>query len=221
MSYLFSSVGKKYIMALTGIPLILFVTIHMIGNLQIFLGANAINKYAATLQNLGGLLWVARGSLIMLFLAHAFFSATLQIQNTMARPIGYKKNDTIVATFSSRTMIYSGLIIVAYLVFHIMHFTTKSVDVSFMALVDDQGRHDVYQMMILGFSNIYVCIAYFVAIFLLASHLKHGASSFFQSLGLNNPKYNCLTKCVGPVIAIIVFIGYGIVPLAVLLKWIN
>lgn len=219
--FLCSSLGKKYIMAITGLGLMGFVVAHLLGNLQIFIGAEAINNYAQKLKDLGGLLWVARIGLIGLFVGHAVTAAQLSIENKKARPIAYQNPSTIKATLSSRTMIISGLVVLSYLIYHILHFTIHCADPSFSALVDAQGRHDVYRMIVLGFSNTAVSVAYIVAMFFLAAHLKHGASSVFQSLGLNNSKFRCLTEWFGPVFSAIVFLGYGSIPFSVWMGWVR
>lgn len=213
--FLSSSLGKKYIMALSGLGLIGFVFAHLLGNLQIFAGPEVLNNYAQKLKDLGPLLWVARIGLIGLFVAHAVTAAQLSIENKQARPVGYQNPSTIKATLTSRTMLISGLVVLAYVIYHLLHFTCHKVDPSFAALVDAQGRHDVYRMLILGFSHPAVSISYIVAMFFLAAHLKHGASSVFQSLGLNTPKYSRLTKWFGPILAGVVFFGYSIIPLCV------
>jgi succinate dehydrogenase / fumarate reductase, cytochrome b subunit len=217
-SYITSSVAKKYIMALTGIPLMLFIFGHMLGNLQIFIGADALNNYAATLQGLGGFLWVIRITLFALFITHAILSSILYVENKIARPVSYHKPATVVATLTSRTMIITGLIVVCFLVFHIFHYTVQSVDPSFKHLFDSQGRHDVYTMLIQGFSNSSITSIYLLGVVLLGAHIHHAASSALQSLGLMNHKYAKVLNIIGPIMGIIVAVGYAVVPLCVLFK---
>lgn len=212
-----SSLAMKFIMALTGIALIGFVVTHMLGNLQIFLGAEKLNHYGETLEELGGLLWIARISLLAIFVLHIYLGFRLKIMNKIARPESYAKEDTIQASLSSRTMILTGLMILFFVIYHLMHYTFCKINPEFLTLTDNQGRHDIYRMMILGFSNKYVSATYIAAIFMLAMHLYHGASSMFQSLGLNNAKYKKFTCCVGPILSVVIFVGYVSIPVAVML----
>lgn len=221
LSFLNSSLGKKYVMAITGLMLIGFVIAHLAGNLQVFIGREAINNYGQSLKDLGGLLWVARIGLIVVFILHMVTALQLKMQNKQARPVAYQSPGTMVATLSSRTMALSGMAIFAYLVYHLAHFTLHKTNPEFAGMIDTQGRHDVYQMVITGFSNVPVTITYVIAMFLLAAHLWHGASSVFQSLGLNSGKYRAYTRLVGPLLATVVFIGYVSIPVAVYLEFLR
>jgi len=203
-------------MALTGLALMGFVLIHMLGNLQVFAGAEALNSYSHALEDLGPLLWVARIGLLVTFFLHLYLAIVLTKENRSARPVQYRYKDTIKATLTSRTMILSGLVILAYIIYHLMHFTFRTADPSLANLKDISGHHDVYRMVILGFSNLYVSLTYLVALVFLAAHLHHGASSVVQTLGLNCPKWKKFTRFIGPVIATIVLVGYGSIPIAVL-----
>lgn len=219
--FLKSSLGLKYIMAITGFACIGFILVHMLGNLQIFSGPEAINAYGAALQHLGKILWVARITIVSLFLLHIFVSIRLKFMNGAARPNGYSFSNTVKATITSRTMIYSGIMIFCFVTFHILHFTLNQIDPSFTHMTDAQGRHDVYRMLITGFSNPYAAGIYVIAILLLAGHVHHAASSMFQSLGVNNKKYSAITAVVGPALAVIVGIGYCSIPISVFLGWIH
>lgn len=215
-SFLTSSVGRKWIVGLTGVGLVAFVTGHMIGNLQIFLGQEAINKYAAFLQGLGELLWLIRFGLLALVVAHIYFTIQLTIENRKARPVKYAVTGYRTSTRASRTMIVSGLILVCFIVFHILHYTAQTIDPSFADLHDAQGRHDVYRMMILGFKNVWASAFYIVGMFLLCQHLGHGIASFAQTLSLKTKSLTTFWTKIGPVWAWAVFVGYVIIPVAVL-----
>lgn len=215
-SFLSSSVGRKWIVGLTGVGLVAFVTGHMIGNLQIFLGQEAINKYAAFLQGLGELLWVIRFALLATVVAHIYFTIQLTIENRKARPVKYAVNGYRASTTASRTMIVSGLILLCFIVFHLLHYTAHKVDPSFADLHDAQGRHDVYRMMILGFKNVWASGFYIVGMFLLCQHLGHGIASFAQTLSLKTKSLTTFWTKIGPVWAWAVFAGYVIIPVAVL-----
>ncbi|HVF70196.1 MAG TPA: succinate dehydrogenase cytochrome b subunit [Chthoniobacterales bacterium] len=217
-SFYRSSVGKKMIVALTGVVLIAFVVGHLLGNLQIFLGPEWVNAYAEKLRHLGPVLWVIRGFLLINVLVHIFFTISLAIDNRRARPAGYKKKEHVKATFASRSMALSGLIVLAFILYHIAHFTVRVTDPRFLLLkADPLNRYDVYSMMVYGFQNYVVSGFYVVAMFLLALHLSHGTSSFFQSLGLNDQKLTPRLATAGRVFAWLIFAGYTSIPVAVLL----
>ena len=216
-----SSIGAKYVMAVSGVALVGFVLAHMAGNLQVFLGWEKLNAYAAFLKSLGSLLWVARGGLLLAALAHVVSGLRLAWLNKQARPVRYRKQTSMHTNVFARTMAVSGLIVLAFLVFHLLHFTLGVTNPQDYSLEDPLGRHDVYSMVVRGFQNPLVAGSYIVAMALLAMHLTHGASSMFQSLGLNHPKYNGLFHKVGPAIGVIVFLGNVSMPVAVLLGFIQ
>jgi len=213
-----SSVGKKIIVALTGIILILFVIGHLLGNLQIFLGPDWVNGYAEHLRKLGPLLWMIRGVLLATVIIHIYVTIWLAIDNRRARPEGYVEKEYVKATFASRHMVMSGVIILAFLIYHLAHFTVRVTDPRFLLLKNDPlNRYDVYSMMVYGFQNIFVSAFYVLGMFLLALHLSHGSSSFFQSLGLNNKRLTPRLALSGRIFAWAIFIGYTSIPVAVLL----
>jgi succinate dehydrogenase / fumarate reductase cytochrome b subunit len=218
-----SSLGKKYIMALTGFALFAFVIAHMAGNLQIFLGRDAINSYAAFLKSRPALLWGARIGLLAVALLHVTAAVQLAIQNRRARPTGYDDNKVVASSFASRTMVISGLIILAFIVYHLMHFTFGTVDPEYLKFADpkDPLRHDVYEMMIAGFSNIYVSLFYILAMGLLLLHLSHGVSSMFQSLGIRRKAYVRGINEFAEIAALILFIGNCSIPIAVMAGWVK
>ncbi len=211
-----SSIGSKVLVALTGIALVLFVLVHMIGNLQMFIGQEAMNNYAVTLRKFGALLWVFRLGLVGIALVHVFMALRLKLQNRAARPVRYSSNHTVQATLASRTMVISGLIILTFAVYHLLHFTLGVTHPEHFALHDAQGRHDVYNMVVYGFQNVLVSGFYVIAMLLLFSHLSHGAASFFQSLGWNSPKCKTAIERFGAVVAWLVCLGFVSVPLGVL-----
>lgn len=211
-----SSIGSKVIMALTGLGLVLFVLIHMTGNLQMFIGQEAMNNYAVTLRKVPLLLWVARLSIIGFFVFHVIDGIRLKLKNRAARPVGYVSKNTVKATLASRTMVISGLIILTFAVYHLLHFTLGVTHPEHFALHDAQGRHDVYNMVVYGFQNVLVSGFYVVALVLLFSHLSHGAASFSQSLGWNRPRCKTALARFGAVVAWLVCLGFVSVPLGVL-----
>jgi len=213
-----SSVGKKMIVAITGIILILFVIGHLLGNLQIFLGPDWINGYSQHLRDLGPLLWAIRLFLLCTVVIHIYVTIRLAIENRRARPEAYIDKEHVKATFASRHMVMSGLIILAFLIYHLAHFTFRETDARFALLEPDPLNHyDVYSMMVYGFQNYLVSGFYILGMWLLALHLSHGSSSFFQSLGLNNRTLTPRLAFGGRVFAWLLFVGYTSIPVAVLL----
>ena len=208
-------------MGLTGFFLFGFVVAHMLGNLQIFLGPEWLNGYAQHLQEIPFLLWPARAFLIISLIVHMVLAIQLAIENKKARPIPYVYQDTVEASLASRTMVFSGLVIFFFVIYHLLHFTFGKTNPDFYDLVDAKGRHDVYSMMVLSYQNIAISAAYLAALFFLFMHLSHGAPRFLQSLGLTNDSRG--TACRAPMIervglglAWIIFIGNCSIPLAVL-----
>ncbi|MGZ4967693.1 MAG: succinate dehydrogenase cytochrome b subunit [Chthoniobacterales bacterium] len=212
-----TSIGKKFIVAVTGIILMLFIIGHLLGNLQIFLGPDWINSYAEHLRALGPLLWAIRLFLLTTVILHIWFTLRLAIDNRLARPERYKKKEHVKATFASRSMVISGLVVFAFILYHLAHFTVRVTDPRFALLkADPLNRYDVYSMMVYGFQNVYVSAFYVIALFLLTLHLTHGASSFLQSLGLNDKKLMPRLAFAGSVFAWLIFLGYTSIPVAVL-----
>jgi succinate dehydrogenase / fumarate reductase cytochrome b subunit len=213
-----SSIGKKMIVALTGVVLMVFVVGHLLGNLQIFLGPEWVNSYAQHLRDLGPLLWLIRASLLATVLVHIYVTIRLAIDNRRARPRDYIEKEHVKASFASRHMVVSGLVVFAFIVFHLLHFTGRKFNPQFPLLKNDPLNHyDVYSMMVYGFQNVYVSAFYVIGLFLLTLHLTHGASSFFQSLGLNNKSLTPRLALGARIFAWLIFIGYTSIPVAVLL----
>lgn len=215
--FLGSGVGAKAIIAVTGLLLTGFVIAHLSGNLLIFAGPEAMNSYAAGLKKLGALLWIARGGLLVTFLVHLWLALKLNIQNRAARPEKYACEKTMVATFASLHMVKTGLLLFAFIAYHLAHYTFRIASDEVNAI----PAEDVYGMMIAGFSNPVVSGFYIFAMAALAMHLCHGVSSAFQSLGLNHHNINVVSDKLGPLVAAIVFVGFSSIPIAVLLGCIH
>jgi len=219
--YFSASVAKKYLMALSGATLVGFVIAHLVGNLQIFLGQEAINRYGNFLQSTSELIWPARIFLLIMLLTHIVTSIQLTLDANAARPVAYAKKEYIKATLASRTMMYSGLLILGFIVYHLLHFTFLRVHPQYSHLTDPKGRHDIYSMMVLSFQQPLICVAYIVPIFFLCAHLSHGISSMFQSLGLNSMKSRRLLSMWGARLAWLIFLGYAMIPISCLLGWVR
>jgi len=211
-----STLGKKYIMALTGVGLFLFVVAHMIGNLQVFLGPDVLNAYAVFLKSKPTLLWGLRLALIIIVFFHILAAVQLTLRNRAARPEKYDLSKPYKASFASRTLVLSGLVLFFFIVYHLMQFTVGLVDPGYLQLRDVNGHHDVYRMTILGFSNKGVVAFYIAAMALLCLHLSHGVGSTFQSIGLKNKKTAIWIDRASKILAVIVFLGNSSMPLAVL-----
>jgi len=208
-------------MAMSGLLLFLFVVAHLAGNLQIFLGHEPINRYGHFLQSNPELIWPARVILLVLLGLHVWAAATLTMQNRSARPIGYARYQPVGSTYASRTMFMSGLIVFVFIVYHILHFTVEVnylnfTGQSFAGFIDPAQRHDIFKMMVVGFSNIWVSGFYILGMALLCLHLSHGASSMFQSVGWKNQLYGPKLDRLARIVAIIIFAGYSSIPVAIL-----
>lgn len=217
-----SSLGKKYIMAISGVVLVGFVIGHLLGNLQIFLGPEVINRYGHFLQTTPELVWPARIGLLVMVILHIAAAITLAQQNRAARPVPYERYEVVAASYASRTMVMSGIIISAFIVYHLLHFTIQVPAINFTGqdfklLEDAKQRHDIYQMMVLGYQRPVVSGFYVLAIALLCLHLSHGVSSMFQSLGFSNQVYEVWLGRLALALAALIFMGYSSIPAAVLL----
>ena len=211
-----SSIGAKVAMAVTGILLVLFIIGHLLGNLLMFAGPEATNAYAKGLKDLGALLWGARIGLLIVFVVHIGSALRLWRLNKAARPQAYTVSDSTVVTYAGRSIVMTGLLVLVFAAYHLLHFTLFVTNPEFAQLHDAQGRHDVYRMVILGFRNTAVTGVYLVSMILLGLHLSHGVTSLFQSLGINNPSYNPIIKRLGPWSGVLVALSFMSIPLAVL-----
>jgi succinate dehydrogenase / fumarate reductase cytochrome b subunit len=216
-----STLGRKYLMAISGMVLVLFIIGHLAGNLQIFLGREAVNSYAAFLKSKPSLLWGARIGLLLMVGLHITVAVKLALENRAARPVRYEIPTAYRASYASRTMLWSGVIIAAFVIYHLLHFTAGLVLADYYQLKDSLGRHDVYGMMVRGFQLPLVSGFYVLAMALLSLHLSHGVSSLFQSLGLKDRTYGPLMDRAALIFAWLVFLGYISIPLAVLFGWIQ
>ena len=206
-----TTVGKKAIMAITGVILFGFVVGHLLGNLQIFLPPERINRYAATLRSHPGLVWTARIILLVSVILHIWSSFQLWLLQRGARPVNYVKKTNINSTYASRTMMWSGPIILAFVIFHLLHLTLGTVHPGGPFDVDN-----VYQNVVTGFQVWPVSLFYIIAMIMLCYHLYHGLWSMFQSLGFSHPVYTPWLKLFAKIVAILIAIGNISIPVAVL-----
>jgi len=220
-SYLASSVGQKILVAITGLSLSLFVIFHMIGNLKMFSGPESVNRYAHFLKHdLGALLWVARGGLLTAFLLHVVITIRLKLRAKAARPVGYAYQRYAQATVASTTMIWTGLVVGAFTLFHLAHYTfawvhdavgpdgqpVNYLDLQYK-LADGKYIHDVYSMVISGFTTPWITVLYLAAQVILFVHLSHGLQSALNTLGLVSKRFSQAAKLLGFTLAGIIFLG--------------
>jgi succinate dehydrogenase / fumarate reductase, cytochrome b subunit len=215
-AFLRSTVGKKMVMAVTGIVLFGFVIAHMLGNLQVYLGAEALNEYGHFLHTFlhGAGIWIVRAVLLASVLLHIWAMGSLTVANRRARPVGYREWKARTATYSSRTMRWSGFFLLAFIVLHLLNLTTGDVHPDFVP-------GDVYRNFVTLFSAVPYAVIYIVATLLLALHLFHGSWSMLQTLGLNHPRYNRLRNVVSIGLAALVVVGNLSFPIAVLAGWVR
>ena len=212
-----SSVGTKFIMAITGCLLFLFILIHLLGNLQLYLGQETFNAYGQSLKDLPTpITWGVRITLIVLVGLHSLSAIRLVRINRAAKPNKYKHAHYNKTSYAARTMIYSGLIIGAFVLYHLAHYTFLWTHPEYALWHDGAGRHDIYRMVIAGFRSPIISLFYLIAVGLLCIHLSHGLSSMFQSLGIQRCTRDFLKKS-GRIIAWIVFLGYASIPISILL----
>jgi succinate dehydrogenase / fumarate reductase cytochrome b subunit len=217
-------VGKKVVMAVTGIVLVGFVLAHMLGNLKIFLGAEAIDAYAVFLRTMGeplfpysALLWGVRIVLLACVALHITAAVQLTRMNWAARPQAYDTKDSIATTYAARTMRWSAVILVLFVVYHLLHLTAGVV--SFQP--GEFRDLSVYHNVVAGFSVWYVSLFYIVAMACLCLHLDHGGWSLLQTLGWNNARTTSALRMLSRGVALVVFLGFVSVPVAVLAGWVR
>jgi succinate dehydrogenase / fumarate reductase cytochrome b subunit len=208
-----SGIGKKAVMAVTGLIGIAYVVGHMVGNLQLFQGPEKINAYAAMLQGpLKSAVWAARIVLLLAVVLHVIAAWQLTRIDRAARPVGYARREPQISTLASRSMRWGGVVLLLFIVFHILHFTTGTVQPApFVA-------GDVYGNMIGGFRIWWVALFYVIAMAALGLHLFHGGWSFARTLGIARPSPRPFRRPVAAALAVIVAAGFAIVPLAVFFR---
>ena len=213
-----TSIGAKAVMAGTGLLLFGFLIAHAAGNLLVFKGRDALNSYAEGLQNLGPALWVMRFGLLAVFIAHVATAIRLNAGNHAARPVRYQKEATTKATWASRYMMLTGMVVLAFVVYHLLHFTFHQFGPRgrmIETLADGSTRTDVYGMVTTGFKSPFISLAYLAAHALLLLHLLHGISSLFQTLGVNSKAAAPLIKKGLPAAAVLVVLAKVSIPLSI------
>jgi len=204
-----SSIGKKAVMAVTGLGMIAFLITHVLGNLQVFAGPLKINEYSAALRRLGPLLWIARGGLLVALILHVVAAYQLTQRKAAARPVGYANQDPQVSTFAARTIRWGGVLLLVFIVLHLLHFTFGTIHPAF-------DHKDVYGNVVAGFQIWWVSLLYVAAMIGLGLHLYHGTWSSIRTLGLTRPSGDPLKRRVAAVLAWTLYLGFSIIPIAVL-----
>jgi len=232
-----TTIGCKILMAVTGLVLVAFVIGHLVGNLQVFSGPDKLNGYAHFLQSLGPLLWTARIGLLLAVVIHIWTATVLTLENHAARPTKYAVKHTIRATLASRAMRWTGYVVLAFILYHLAHFTlglaqadtfqrnlpqgyvmTSEYHIAGFPVVSaGQTVPDVYSMVVLGFQNVVVSIFYIIAVGLLSVHLLHGTDSLFQTLGWRSSRWSGALRKVCVVFVLLYFLGNLAIPGAVLM----
>lgn len=210
-----TSIGQKLVLAGSGLALVGFLLVHMLGNLTIFQGPETMNGYAAWLKG-HPLLWVARAGLISVFLIHITLAIRLAWTNRQSRPVGYyharvNQESTVV----SRYIVLTGLLVLSFLIYHILHFTVGVIQPDHSLFLDANGQHDVYKMVVQSFQVPIVALSYLVAMVILGLHLAHGLGSMFQTFGLFHETYTGLIRLGCIVAASLIVLGNASIPLAI------
>lgn len=217
--FLTSTIGMKALMAVTGLMLFGFVVVHMVGNLQVFLGEHTYNHYAQMLQGNPEIVWIARMALLGAVLAHIFSAISLTMRSKGARPTGYKQSKWLSSSYAVHTMRYGGVVVLAFIVFHLAQFTVAGVGVEGFRHCEWVGNEFTcyaYQNFVAGFQNPAIVAFYVVAQAFLGLHLAHGVWSMLRTLGMSNPRQDALARKAASLFGVVIFMGNAIMPIAVI-----
>lgn len=208
-------VGKKLIMAFTGVFLFFFIIVHLIGNSTILLGPDGINAYTQKLHSVPAFVWLFRLFMITIFSIHVYFGIQLYLQNKQSKPVQYAVKKSLKATFASKNMIWTGISIAVFLTYHLLHFTFRMISVGPLSL-DSLQRPDVYSMVLTGLTEIPSLIIYTLGLAALVLHLSHGIQSLFQTLSIMTENMQtCLIKA-SKTAAVVIFIAYLTIPAVII-----
>jgi succinate dehydrogenase / fumarate reductase cytochrome b subunit len=216
-----SSVGRKIIMAVTGIVLVGFVCVHLLGNSSMFIGADAINAYAQKLHSLGPFVWVFRLIMLVAFALHIAFGIQLTLENKAATPEANVQVKRLKTGFGAETMIVSGLVMLAFVIYHLLHFTVRVTNPEIYVPLGGDGMVDVYFMVVNGFKSVLPVIVYLAGMLFLFLHVSHGFQSLFQTLGLSNDKSLPATGMVSKLVGYVLLLGYIAIPLSIVFGYIK
>ncbi len=215
MQLLSNTVGRKVLMGVTGLIMVLFVVVHLLGNTSIFAGPDGINAYAEKLHGLGPFVWAFRLFLGAVLALHVIFGLLLTLENWGANPNRYAVKKMLKATFASETMIWTGLLLLSFLVYHLLQFTVR-VTPDVVLGVDMEGRIDVFTMVRSSLRILPISLIYIAAMVTLYLHLSHGIQSIFQSIGLSNDKTLPQYTALGMALSVLFLVGYSAIPILIL-----
>ena len=210
-----TTIGKKLFMAATGLAMFGFVIGHLLGNLKMFFGAEEINAYSEFLHQHPALVWGTRGALIFALGVHVVSGVTLWLRNRAARPEGYRREKTLRATLASRYMLTTGILLFAFIIYHLLHFTVHAVNSEHSNAFDSAGRHDVYVMVYQAFRNPVLVAGYVAAMLMLGQHLWHGATSMMQTAGLNHSTYNGPVRGGVKALVVLLVLAFVAIPVSI------
>lgn len=215
MRFTTSSIGRKVLMGATGLIMVLFVIVHLLGNSSIFAGPDGINAYAEKLRGLGPFVWAFRLFMLVMLGIHVLFGILVTLDNWSANPEKYKVKKMLKATFAGETMIWTGLLLLAFIVYHLLQFTVR-ITPDVILGEDAKGRFDVFGMVTGSFRHASIAAIYVAAMVTLFLHLSHGIQSVFQTIGWNNektlPTFNRISKA----LAVLFLLGYSSIPVLIL-----
>ncbi|MDA8083363.1 MAG: succinate dehydrogenase cytochrome b subunit [Nitrospiraceae bacterium] len=213
-----TAVGRKIVMSVTGVSMIAFVTVHLLGNSTLYAGPEGINAYAAALHRFGVVIWAFRLTLFAMFSLHVIYGVQLYLDNRVAKPNGYAVAKNIASTFAGRNMIWTGLLIAGFVFYHLLQFTFQTVGPGPAAAAhpDSAGRPDVFTMVVQGLGSYAVSGLYCIGLAAVGLHLGHSIQSAVQTLGLNSERSLPLVIRGGTLAALLIFLGFISIPLAIL-----
>jgi succinate dehydrogenase / fumarate reductase cytochrome b subunit len=205
-------------MAVSGFSMLAFVVVHLLGNSTIYAGPDGMNAYAEALHRFPLLIWIFRLILFVMLCLHVFYGIILTLENRAAKPQTYAERKNIQATFAGRNMIWTGLLIGAFIVYHLLHFTFQVTNPEIAAgrHLDAMGRPDVFMMVVLSFRKLAICVLYVGAMIALGLHLSHSIQSAVQTVGLNGERSFPVVMKGGTIVAIIIFLGFAAFPIVIL-----
>ncbi|SPQ01681.1 Putative fumarate reductase/succinate dehydrogenase cytochrome b subunit, b558 family (sdhC/frdC) [Candidatus Sulfobium mesophilum] len=217
MYLLRSQVGRKIVMAVSGFSMLAFVVVHLLGNTSMYGGPGSMNAYASALHRFPLLIWLFRLILMVMFYLHVFYGIALKLENRDAKPEPYVVEKYKQSTFAGRNMIWTGLLIGAFVVYHLLHFTFQVTNpqISAGSHPDAMGRPDVFMMVMLSFRKLAISAVYISAMIVLGLHLSHSIQSGFQTVGLNNDRSFPIAIKGGMVVAILITLGFAAFPIVI------
>ncbi len=215
MRFTTSSVGRKVLMAGSGLFMVLFVIVHLLGNSSIFVGPDGINAYAEKLHGLGPFVWVFRLFMLAMLGIHLLFGILVTLDNWSANPDKYKVKKMLKATFAGETMIWTGALLLVFIVYHLLQFTVR-ITPDVVLGEDAKGRFDVFTMVTSSFRHTPIVAIYVAAMVTLFLHLSHGIQSIFQTIGWNNDKTLPTYTRLGQLLAVVFLLGYSAIPVLIL-----